>query len=128
MNSDKDVPGEVVRVVVCKRRIGASRNPPLPSRGEGTMRCAPKELFRLWARRALEPSSVAVPTLGPASLPRHGRACPGHPRGVAPSEDVDARDKPGHDDLGEPTVRNTMPAYWLASWRSSAVVASSALP
>jgi hypothetical protein len=36
---------------------------------------------------------------------RHGRACPGHPRGSAEqnlqssmrSRDVDGRDKPGHD-------------------------------
>jgi hypothetical protein len=34
-------------------------------------------------------------------LIRHGRACPGHPRlacGVAAKEDVDARDKRGHDE------------------------------
>src|SRR5712675_3666057 len=31
-------------------------------------------------------------------LPRHGRACPGHPRlRLAPREDVDARHKAGHD-------------------------------
>jgi len=36
---------------------------------------------------------------------RHGRACPGHPRISCTyflfefSEDVDARDKPGHDEL-----------------------------
>jgi hypothetical protein len=31
---------------------------------------------------------------------RHARACPGHPRlyGVDESEDVDGRDKPGHDE------------------------------
>ena len=38
---------------------------------------------------------------------RHGRACPGHPRlkpcGVV--KDVDARDKPGHDDLDKTTKR-----------------------
>jgi hypothetical protein len=38
---------------------------------------------------------------------RHGRACPGHPRlvvlawdalaAIPPEEDVDGRDKPGHD-------------------------------
>ncbi|MDA9510567.1 hypothetical protein XI09_39140 [Bradyrhizobium sp. CCBAU 11386] len=30
---------------------------------------------------------------------RHGRACPGHPRLTRGTRNVDARDKPGHDDL-----------------------------
>jgi hypothetical protein len=34
---------------------------------------------------------------------RHGRACPGHPRlGRKIKKDVDARDKPGHDELSYP--------------------------
>jgi len=33
-----------------------------------------------------------------ATKHRHGRACPGHPRLLESKEDVDARDKPGHDD------------------------------
>src|SRR6185437_5795704 len=68
---------------------------------------------------------AAALTLGAVFLPRHGRACPGHPRGaVAPSKDVDAsrgffetaggrgtafppraRDKPGHDDIRGRSVR-----------------------
>src|SRR5438034_5056458 len=32
------------------------------------------------------------------SVPRHGRACPGHPRSsLTANKGVDARDKPGHD-------------------------------
>ncbi|RZN10546.1 hypothetical protein CWO91_12380 [Bradyrhizobium genosp. SA-3] len=33
-----------------------------------------------------------------AISPRHGRACPGHPRSMpGMTKNVDARDKPGHD-------------------------------
>src|SRR6266436_3004288 len=31
---------------------------------------------------------------------RHGRTCSGHPRLCGGSQDVDARDKPGHDEGG----------------------------
>jgi hypothetical protein len=38
---------------------------------------------------------------------RHGRACPGRPRlGARAEDDVDGRDKPGHDDGTEPLLRS----------------------
>src|SRR5215510_1799423 len=44
--------------------------------------------------------SHLVGMFGDASRYRHGRACPGHPRLAcqATEEDVDARDRRGHDD------------------------------
>jgi hypothetical protein len=50
---------------------------------------------------------------------RHGRARPGHPRcavpghpeGFRPSEDVDDRDKPGHDDFGVVVFTRRASAY-----------------
>jgi hypothetical protein len=50
---------------------------------------------------------------------RHGRARPGHPRravpghpeGFRPSEDVDDRDKPGHDDFGVVVFTQRASAY-----------------
>jgi hypothetical protein len=41
------------------------------------------------------------------TLHRHGRACPGHPRLVSwiHTEDVDARDKRGHDGVASDAIR-----------------------
>jgi len=68
------------------------------------------------------------------SFQRHGRACPGHPRGAVAivirrwrrRPGVDGRDKPGHDEGG----RN-QPAMARAAWRpahASAVLAVNVKP
>src|SRR5581483_8361411 len=46
-------------------------------------------------------SGASGSSLAKAVSNRRGRACPGHPRRAACEEDVDARDKPGHDGRGE---------------------------
>ena len=59
--------------------------------------------------RALRGSDLSLSRVAPRGgvasrctpSPRHARPCPGHPRLSAASEDVDARDKPGHDELME---------------------------
>ena len=61
-------------------------------------------------RRGAESSKARGLTSGAFSL-RHGRACPGHPRLCRPKkQDVDARDKRGHDEAMDSFRQNE----WLA--------------
>ena len=57
---------------------------------------------------------------------RHGRARPGHPRlGREKKEDVDTRDKPGHDGVDKLKFNKAILFYDIASLTSSAAASAS---
>jgi hypothetical protein len=59
----------------------------------------------------------------PSAELRHARACPGHPRLSLPPtlEDVDGRDKPGHDEQGSCSTRLEKIQKCFASWFETAL-------